>query len=325
MTSFVIDDEVYTALLEKYRPSSIKTLTLNLKRILRDGFDINHYDIKPLTDFKKTTKYLDSVDNAPMRKSLVSAILAFIRVNDKIPKPLIKEYEDYFKKLANKVNTSRLYKEPKEQELDNWMSWKDILKKQEKFKLYAECVEEIPKKDITIEDQYIYLRYLLLSLYTQIPPLRGEEYLNAVVVSISNPKLYETIRDMTGRNLFDLNHRKFIVYGYKTSGLYGTRTIDVPDSIIDIVKKWTSITKAQLLLPKLQKLPEKEVSMTKESLAQTFFNIFQPQNISTSMLRKIYISHVLRKLKDPEKRKELALTMGHSLQTQEFIYNRFRT
>ena len=324
MTTFVISDTVYGKLLEKYRPSSIKTFTLNLKRILRDGFDLHHFDVKPLTDFKKTKKYLETVDNMAMRKSLVSTILAFLRVNDKVPKSLVEEYEAHFKKLASKVNTSRLYKEPKDSELDNWLPWKDILKKQQKFKIYADCIDELPRKDITIEDQYVYMRYVLLSLYTQIPPLRGEEYLNAIVVSISNPKLYQTIRDMTGRNLFDLNHKKFTVYGYKTSGLYGIRTISIPDGIVDIVKKWTSITKSQLLLPSLQELPENEVSMSKEALAQTFFKIFEPKNISTSMLRKIYISHTLKTLKDPEKRKELALTMGHSLQTQEFIYNRFK-
>ena len=328
-----MSDSVYTKLLEKYRPSTIKTFTLNLKRVLREGFEVTEYDISPLVDIKATKKYLNTVDKSGMRKTLVASIIAFLRVEPNIPDGLLKDYEKYFTTLAKKVNNERLYKEPTPEELSNWLPWSDVIAKRKKYKVYADCIEEYflkkstsksTSKSVALEDKYTYMKYLLLCLYTYIPPLRGEEYLNAIVVSVSNPKLYQTIRDMTGRNLFDITHHKFVVYAYKTSGKYGTRIIDVPENVVDLVKKWTMITKAQLLLPVLSELPENEVPMLQESLTQMFFKIFEPKNISTSMLRKIYVSHRLKTLKDPEKRKALALTMGHSLVTQEFIYSTFR-
>jgi hypothetical protein len=319
-TKFEIPNEIYSSLLVSFRPSTIRTNTYNLKRVLLEVFGVEEYTIEPLMRFKRVRKYLRTLKNIDMRKSLIGSVISFLKVEKNVPTAILERYQKYFKKLADKSNNDRLYRKPKKEELEHWMPWKEIVKRRNQFKLQAECIDEFA--EITFEDTMTYLRYILLCLYTYIPPLRGEEYLNAIVVSVSNPRLYKTIRDMTGRNLFDTNHRKFIVYGYKTSGKYGVRVIDIPEVLVDIVVRWTKLMETQLLLPVLSKLP-KEEPMTHEALNYVFKTIFEPKKISTSMLRKIYISSRLKKLKDPEKRKELALIMGHSLQTQEFIYSRF--
>lgn len=318
---FQIPDKTYTKLLEKYRPSTIKTFITNIKRILRDAFNTNTFTLQPLVNTVKTKKYLESIQGSGMRKTLLATIIAFLKTDPAVPPSTIKFYSTFFDTLAKQVNHERQYQCPTPEEQANWISWPDIIKKRKKYRRLAECVDELQPSQITLDDKYLYLKYILLCLYTYIPPLRGEEYINATVISVANPKLYQTVRDITGRNLFDVKHKQFVVYGYKTSNVYGTRFVPIPDELIPIIKRWTNLTNSQLLLPNLQ---DPQTPILQESLTQLFFRIFEPKNVSTRMLRKIYISHKLKTLKDPEKRKELALVMGHSLQTQEFIYSCFK-
>ena len=58
------------------------------------------------------------------------------------------------------------------------------------------------------------------------------------------------------------------------------------------------------------------------SMFTSFIHSIFDKNISTDMLRKIYISHRVKEGITMEERKRIADIMGHSVLTQEFMYNK---
>ena len=63
--------------------------------------------------------------------------------------------------------------------------------------------------------------------------------------------------------------------------------------------------------------------LTQQAMTAYLNRIFQPKKISSSMLRKIYISDIIAKRASKQERKKLALEMKHSLAAQTFVYGRF--
>jgi hypothetical protein len=64
--------------------------------------------------------------------------------------------------------------------------------------------------------------------------------------------------------------------------------------------------------------------MNKDDLRKIFLGIFYPHNISTQMLRKMFVSHAVSQNVSVDVRKTMARTMGHSIATQELTYTRLK-
>lgn len=302
---------LYDSLLVKYKPSSIKTFAINIKRILNDVYNLDEYQMKPLLNVKRVSDYiLNDVPKLTSQLNLAAAVLTILKFEKNIPERVIDYYQKLFDNVSKQLAQEQKYPTPTEDEKNNLIKWSEVLKIAKSY------------KGTSPADEYKYIKYLVLSLYTLIPPLRGQDYLNAIIMKVDNPKDYPRLLSITNKNIFDLKNKKFVIGHYKTEKTHGTRIIDIPPKLIPIVEDWFKQTETQILIPNLK---EKDKPMTQQAFTDLLFRIFQPKNISTSMLRKIYISYKLKSIKNnPEKRKKLAYIMGHTLETQEFIYNRFK-
>lgn len=305
-------------LLKKYKASSIKAFSINIKRLLKELFNRKIYDPKYLYNTKKVKDYILALPKLSIQKNMTASILAFLKADLDTPQEVLNQYQALFKSLVKQAESAFKYKPPSQTEEENWIPYSKVQQLQKRYK-------EITSKfdfsaNFTYHQKQQYQKYLVLSLYTYIPPLRGEEYTNAIIVSVSSPKLYDCLTKATKKNIMDIKHHKFVSAFYKTSSTYGTRIIDVPNPLVKIVRTWFQITGNQNLLLNLQT----NQPFTQQAFTAFLNRIFEPNRISTSMLRKIYISNKLKTLRDPAKRKKLAHIMGHSLETQEFIYTRFK-
>jgi hypothetical protein len=314
-----IPSQLAKELLKKYKASSIKAFTINIKRLLKELYNRKIYEPKYLYNTIKVKKYiLNDLPKLSVQKNMTASILAFLKADRDTPQEVLNQYQTLFKSLVKQADQSFKYKPASLTEEENWIPFSNVKTLQKK---YQELTSDYDfSKPFTYHQKQMYQRYLTLSLYTQIPPLRGEEYTNAIIVSVSSPKLYDCLTKATQKNIMDIKHNKFVSAFYKTDSKYGTRIIDVPQSLIKIVRTWFQITGNQNLLLNLQT----NQPFTQQGFTAFLNRIFEPNRISTSMLRKIYISDKLKTLRDPAKRKKLAHIMGHSLETQEFIYTRFK-
>lgn len=263
-------------------PSSQRLYGENLRRIK------NHMNsMEEIKDFLKDKKlstqlsYLSSILYDKKRKNQVE-----------------KEIREYYEKLKKKHNEEYIYRRPTEVEEKNHISYQQIIDMREKYR---------KMKD---KNEKIYFHFLILSLYTYLPPIRGSEYINAQY--IFQDVDYETKLEEDGMNLIDMKNKKIVIGHYKTKKQYGIRIIDIPEELYDVLQEYFHYKPCKYMFRK---------KISNSSFTKRLNEIFH-KNVSTSMLRKLYISEYVKDM-TIEQRKKLSKIMGHSIATQELVYRRF--
>ena len=107
---------------------------------------------------------------------------------------------------------------------------------------------------------------------------------------------------------------KFYFNIYKTAKNYGLQVIDVPKELDVILKKWIKINKNDYML-----YSTNDNKLTSSQITRVLNKTFG-KNISTSLLRHIYLTNIYKELPALSKMEDLSSQMGHSLLQQlEYI------
>jgi len=109
--------------------------------------------------------------------------------------------------------------EASEKEEENKLSKAELIKLRDEWK--GKLTDKFTKFD---------LYYVLLSLYTYLPPLRSQEFYNTFL----NIKKRQDLLDQKINHLC-LETKTLHMYNYKTAKTYGPRKIDIPDELIKIL------------------------------------------------------------------------------------------
>ena len=203
--------------------------------------------------------------------------------------------EDYSKQVKTKV------------ESDRWIS-------SEKIK---EARDDLLKKAIKSDKQIDYLKHLVVSLYSLIPPRRAMDYSDMKINDVRNKKGNTVFRDKKG------SFQRFEFGSFKNVGLKGTQVFDreflskLPngEEILATLDNWLARNKTQFFLLK----PYPANSMVKK--IQNIFKTICGKPVNINTLRHVYISDFLDKAPYLTEREIVAKFMGHSLSIQE-IYRK---
>lgn len=203
-----------------------------------------------------------------------------------------------------------------EKEKENWVDYNDLKSKIEE--LATEYLEK--KKSFTN-----YRNFLLLSLFTLIPPARLSNY-NMLYKTIKkrNLKSYPKKSNYIGK--ID-NHYRFIMNQYKTSKYLGSLSYDIPeDNILNkLIDKWFNEynTHKKYFLVNYNGEEMKQTNMTAglKNITRKLLN----KELSLNTIRHIYFTeyskHTGTKTIE-ELEKELAFT-GHKFRPNQFnLYTR---
>lgn len=212
-------------------------------------------------------------------------------------------------KKERDANTNGNEKTQKQE--DNWINWDEVEKK--KSELNTEISSFLSNKNITPLQYDKLLRFVILSLYTDIPPRRNE-YLDMYVI--------KKVGDGTenNRNYYETSTKRFIFNVYKTAKKYGQQIIEIPDTLHHTLQ-------AYLKHHPLAKSKSKEFRLLVKSDGSNFtsansitriLNRIFGKNVGSSMLRHSYITSkygdTIKELKD------VAEDMGHTPQQQQGVY-----
>lgn len=231
--------------------------------------------------------------SANTRRSLLSTIVSVLS--------LVKEQKG-FKALYSKYYDDMMnFQVPKQdhqktdKEKENWMDWKDVL---------AIKQDLASKKDNSQTDA---LRYIVLSLYTDLQPRRNQDYMLMDVV----PKITEDLPK--DRNYYASKEGVFVFNRYKTQKKYGQQVVDVPHSLNTALKEYI----AKHPLKKEKRYPllvtaKGEPLTTINAITRILNSIFH-KKIGASMLRHIYLSSKY----DINEMKNDAEVMAHSTSMQK--------
>ena len=284
------------------KENSLNAYLSNIKRIFKDVFD-NEIDIKKFNQFVKVKKYLDEL-NPATRKNIMTSIIVLLKAYN-INKKTLKKYEKYFEEIVVDFENNYDNQEKSEKEKKNWIT-KDELDK--KINDLEENINEIDFENLTKTNEDIIQQHLILKLYSEIPPIRND---------YAQMKVYHN-KNIKGENYIDLTNKKIILNNYKTDKTYGEKQIELNNNIIQLIKRWINITGNEYLLINIRdKNP-----MTSNGLTKYINKIFKPKKVSTTILRKLYLSEKYPVIHNRKDMKKDAYIMGHSISTQQSIYRK---
>ena len=235
-------------------------------------------------------KYLDN-KNDQTRKTMLSAL--FVLTN-------MKEYQTVMNTIMKKVNDDYKDQKMNAKQKDNWISIDEI---KEKYNvLSADANLMLRRKKILNEN--VMMEFLLMSCLSGVimPPRRSLDYSD---MKIRN---YDVKTD----NYYKAN--KFYFNKYKTFKTYGLQILDVPKELNVVLKKWIKINTNDYMI-----YSSNGNKLSCPQITRILNKIFG-KNISTSMLRHIYLTNVYKDVPQINKMENLANEMGHSVSTaMEYI------
>jgi hypothetical protein len=162
-----------------------------------------------------------------------------------------------------------------------------------------------------------YQKYLVVNLYYLIPPVRND-FVDCLVYDS-----FITEQD-TSKNYIFLVDKKLILNRYKTKKKYGKVEIDLPEELVDIIKSWLNLRSKlfpDLIHVKYLLLTRVMTPMGQVNLTQ-FLNKIFGRNVSTTMLRKSYITEKYPVIHTTNEMKKDAKAMQHSVTVQQTAYRK---
>ena len=203
-------------------------------------------------------------------------------------------------KYVKKLNEQSQYQKPTQKEIDNKITMNDVIKLRDEYK------SKLKNNKFHHNDVY----YLLCSLYSYLPPLRSEDYTNT---TIKNDATH-----IDNDNYFDYENKQLVLNHYKTSNTHGKRIIEIPNELCEIINNFHVKSNSNYLI----------CTHTGNSLNNVTFNhlfkrCFKNLNVSSSILRKCFISEQQDKNVCAEERIKNSKIMGHCISTQQLIYTRY--
>ena len=252
------------SILKEKRPNlsdkSIATYSSILRNIMKNMLTDN---VSKLDESSKVLDYLDEFEPS-QRKTKLSALVV-LTDNDEYRDQMlmdIRSYRSYNDSLKSRVKSDK--------ETANWVTQSELDKIYKDLKSQANAL--FKKSPLSKSDLQTIQNYVILSLYTLIPPRRSLDYTEMKIDSI-NKKQDNYI---TGK--------KFIFNTYKTARVKGQDSVQIPTQLKTILNKWLKINPTDYLL-----FDNNGGELTPVKLNQRFEKLFG-KKFSTSMIRKLHLS-----------------------------------
>ena len=264
-------------------------------------------------------KALQPYANSTKKTFLASIVAVLSLVKDK--RTYGKLYRDYQELMNQKVKEEN--DKPKnvktQKQTDNWISWDEI--KEIKSNLHEKVEHLLKRKQTTNTERKDIADYFILSLYTDLPPRRNQDYQLCYIVKSYHKDL------PSDKNYLAIDDDNFIFNAYKTSKKYGQQQVSFKDNdsfkeALKICLKHHPLKPARYgkttMYPLLTK-PDGSPLTSSNAITRILNGIFK-KKVGSSMLRHIYLTNKYGDKLD--EMKEDSKAMGHSIQQQkEYIKN----
>ena len=300
-----------TSLIEKLREKDLNETTINfyLRNLERLNGD------KPLTDFKflkdeeAVNKILSTKMPNTQRNYLISisSTLGTGTAKDKI---IGEPYYDRMMTLNKELKSEEAKGIKTEAQKKNWMSQEET---EDIRKRYESSYDKIKNDKTITENSYdALLRYLILSLYTLIPPRRNKDYQNMYLIKNMTPS-------DDSKNYVDLKNKQFIFNDFKTVKTEGRQIIAIPDNLMEIINTYVRFHPLLDGKEKSYEVPflvdfEGRQIIENSGMTKLLNRIFQ-KKVGSSMLRHMYLSNKYGAVQE-EQAKD-AKAMSHSVAQQK--------
>ena len=310
----------YKKYIMSYKNDGIKDVSLkiyiqNLKKIFKELFNCDKPNINFFKDYMSVIEYVDNLKSNASKKTMITSIIVLLKSHGNFPSKIKNIYSKKLTDIAYKQNTIYLENVKSDKENDNWISYEEINSILENLKKSKDDVKLTDRQKLDANQKYIILR-----LYTDLPPVRNDYAFTKIFKNL------DSVPDNEKDNYMLLDDKILILRNYKTYKFYGEKKIIIPNSLLQVIKTFEKIKKTitggaikhnYLLVNTTNLEPMSRVNLTK-----TLNKIFYPKKISTTILRKIYLSNKYPISHSMNEMQKDADIMGHDIITARKIYTK---
>ncbi len=310
-----IPEKLRNKLLETLEEKTVITYWNNLKRIYREVFNIEggRFSYLKLYDYESVEKYLKNAFTPNQASPIISSLYKIISSIDNFDDNIAIMYKDLLNEIFAEAKKTRKMAEPTQKDRDNYMTIENIIKRRTEYKdKVKELLQKNPNNyELKPQELNLLQKYIILCLYTYIPPRRNEFVYTKLVklptgLTNNQIKLFiENKAEKDRENLIDITNKKLVLTKYKTAKVYGVAIFDIPNELNEILNLWSLYnTSGDLLINCTNKN-----RMSTQNLTNIMNEIFEA-HVGSSMLRKIYISNKIDEGISPHESFELSKKMG---------------
>ena len=304
-------------IIKKARPNikdnSVKMYVSNLEK-LKKLFNADNYDF--LKDEKKVLDKLSNLSDNTIRNYLNAVLIYLMAVNSKGDlDDEVKVYTELRDDLNKKYEDNQASGNISEKQKANFVDINEIYKMIETMGKEIKDKKIKKKEDLTAKDKTLLMVYIIFNIYVRLPMRNDIAGMEAISKRQYN-KLSETEKKEKNFLVVEKNKMTMILNKYKTSKKYEENKIDIPKDLEKLLRLYIRINGMGVLFTTSTGNP-----LSRNALSQLLIKTtkkYMDKSISTTMLRKIYLSSKYSDVKD-EMAKD-AKVMGHSVDTQQKIY-----
>ena len=211
------------------------------------------------------------------------------------------EYREVMMRVMKEVNATYQEQKKSPSQAENWITEAEV--KDVYFAQLENALHMLSTKKMFSANKYV--EFLLVGFLSGavIPPRRSMDY-GELMIRNYDPKVDNYYR--AGKLYFNK---------YKTAKTYGLQTLAVPAPFNLMIKRWIKLNPTDYMLfsTNKQKLSSPQIS-------RILNTAFGGKNISTNLLRHIYLSNIYKDVPALSSIDTLAAQMGHSpVQAMEYI------
>lgn len=303
VSQFMVDLGKKMLEVKDVNPTTVNTYMRNLYMLNDKKPFTSLVFLKNYSDIEsKLEKYKES-----SQKTFLGGILSVLSLfNDKKGyKKIITHYKNLLDgKEVEETNGEKTAREGK-----NWITWEEVQR------IYKDLQEKVTsfykKKTLTDKEYETLLMYLLLSLYTLVPPRRNLDYLQMFVVKKWDNSMSKDINylDFAGTT----NPTRFIFNVYKTAKTHGEQIVEIPKELVSPIQIYLKHNKAKTTKTPYSFLVKQNGSkLTVSNSVTRLLNKIFGKRVGSSMLRHIYLSSKY----DLSAMEKDATAMGHTIEAQ---------
>jgi hypothetical protein len=270
--------------------SALKTL----KKKIEPDKPVLLNDTKFLQDFNKVMAVINKESKITSKKNKLTAILVAL-TSDKPPnQPIIDKFGKELKDLGEKYLTFLKQQTKTGTQKKNWLNYDELLKvvnkimAEVKFRKITTNKKELSNKEFDLLQQLLILRTYIAF------PLRND-FADMKVLTLKEFKaLNKDKQDENNYLILKPNNKKqFHINQFKNKKFIGSKILEVPPKLNRVINLWLKHNESGWYLVKCdRKKPMNPNGITK--YLNKIFLKHTGKKISTSMIRHIVISHILK-------------------------------
>jgi integrase len=303
---------------------SLKTYLGSLKKlhkILDPKCKTGINDCKFLHDYDEVISVIEDEEKLTTKKNRLTAVLVALGSETPKDEVLIDKYGKYLKTLNEKYMTFIKKQKKTPTQKENWIDYSELVGITNRLMREVKANDILKKTSLNNKEFDLLQQYVILRTYITFP-LRNDFSDMKVYKYKDFKKLSKEIQNKHNYLIIKSNNKmEFRINEFKNIKAIGEKILIIPTKLKRVIKMWLKYnTSGYFLVKRNQKDPMTPNNITK-FLNKIFARLADGKKISTSMIRHIVISHLLKDQKTIAQKeidnKKIENTFLHSAKMNE--------